>query len=282
MDKAKTFVFNLEWVEVLKDYPAEVRYEVYDAIMWYAASGTLPELKPLAKMAFSFIKKEMDYNRSRYDTMVERRREAGKLGGRPRKPQGCDENQLTPEKPQGSDKNQMVSEKPQGYDKNQMVLKKPYNDNVNDNVNDNIEKEKVKKKIGGMPPEIKDMFVTFYKSYHGTKNGLDRTLRDFIKKHPDYVELIPRLMPALEAELEWRKMAGAAGMFVPEPKNLNTWLNQECWDQVLQEITPKPQRNATTTPLQSDADARRAECLESIALDLAGYNDIEPDITGLL
>ncbi|MDE6437229.1 MAG: hypothetical protein K2K69_06960, partial [Muribaculaceae bacterium] len=80
MDKAKTFVFNLEWVEVLKDYPAEVRYEVYDAIMWYAASGTLPELKPLAKMAFSFIKKEMDYNRSRYDTIVERRREAGRRG----------------------------------------------------------------------------------------------------------------------------------------------------------------------------------------------------------
>ena len=133
-----------------------------------------------------------------------------------------------------------------------------------------------------MPPEIKDMFVTFYKSYHGTKNGLDRTLRDFIKKNPDYVELIPRLMPALEAELEWRKMAGAAGMFVPEPKNLNTWLNQECWDQVLQEITPKPQRNATTTPLQSDADARRAECLESIALDLAGYNDIEPDVADRL
>lgn len=59
----KTFVFNFEWYEILKDYPAEIRLEVYEAVIVYAASGTLPELKPLSRMAFSFIKKEIDcYN----------------------------------------------------------------------------------------------------------------------------------------------------------------------------------------------------------------------------
>ena len=72
----KSFVFNIEWQEVLMDYPAEVRYEVYDAIIGYAASGTLPELKPLAKMAFSFIKKEMDYNAGRYNEIAEKRKSA--------------------------------------------------------------------------------------------------------------------------------------------------------------------------------------------------------------
>lgn len=38
------------------DYPPEVRLEVYDAVIEYAESGTLSELRPLAKMAFSFIK----------------------------------------------------------------------------------------------------------------------------------------------------------------------------------------------------------------------------------
>lgn len=57
----KTFLFNTEWKEVLMEYPAEVRLEVYEAAIDYAASGTLSELKPLAKMAFSFIKKEIDY-----------------------------------------------------------------------------------------------------------------------------------------------------------------------------------------------------------------------------
>ena len=46
--KRKSFVFNIEWQEVLMDYPPEVRLEVYDAIIEYVASGTLSELKPLA------------------------------------------------------------------------------------------------------------------------------------------------------------------------------------------------------------------------------------------
>lgn len=76
----KSFVFNCEWAEVLADYPAEVRLEVYEAVIRYAASGTLTELRPLAKMAFSFIKKEIDYNNQRYDEIVEKRSAAGRKG----------------------------------------------------------------------------------------------------------------------------------------------------------------------------------------------------------
>ncbi len=78
MEKKKSFIFNVEWAEVLTDYPAEVRLEVYDAIIRYAASGTLSELKPLAKMAFSFAKREIDYNNERYTDIVQKRSEAGK------------------------------------------------------------------------------------------------------------------------------------------------------------------------------------------------------------
>lgn len=78
MGDNNTFIFNLKWYEVLLDYPVEVRLEVYEAIMRYASSGTVPDLKPLANMAFSFIRKEMDYNRSRYESTVEKRREAGR------------------------------------------------------------------------------------------------------------------------------------------------------------------------------------------------------------
>ena len=76
--KKRSFVFNIEWQEVLKEYPPEVRLEVYDAIIEYVASGTLSELKPLSKMAFSFIKKEIDYNNDRYDEIVSKRKEAGR------------------------------------------------------------------------------------------------------------------------------------------------------------------------------------------------------------
>lgn len=80
----KSFVFNIDWYEVLKDYPPEVRLEVYEAVIKYAASGTLSELKPLSNMAFSFIKKEIDFNNERWTETVEKRREAGRAGAESR------------------------------------------------------------------------------------------------------------------------------------------------------------------------------------------------------
>ena len=76
----KSFIFNCDWQEVLMEYPAEVRLEVYDAIVEYVASGRLSELKPLAKMAFSFIRKEVDSNNAKYEDTVRKRSEAGKKG----------------------------------------------------------------------------------------------------------------------------------------------------------------------------------------------------------
>lgn len=75
--KKKSFIFNVEWQEILLGYPSEVRLEVYDAIIEYVASGTILELKPMAKMAFSFIKKEIDYNTCKYNDIVAKRSEAG-------------------------------------------------------------------------------------------------------------------------------------------------------------------------------------------------------------
>ena len=75
-----SFVFRISWQEVLMDYPPEVRLEVYDAIIAYAASGTLTELKPLAKMAFSFIKRDIDIAAEKYQEVVEKKAEAGRKG----------------------------------------------------------------------------------------------------------------------------------------------------------------------------------------------------------
>ena len=77
----KSFLFNIEWVEVLDGYPKEVRHEVLDGVLEYMRSGKIIEMKPLAKMAFSFIKRELDYNNERYESMVSKRSEAGRKGG---------------------------------------------------------------------------------------------------------------------------------------------------------------------------------------------------------
>ena len=77
----RSFLFNIEWVEVLDGYPKEVRHEVLDGVLEYMRSGKIIEMKPLAKMAFSFIKRELDYNNERYESMVSKRSEAGRKGG---------------------------------------------------------------------------------------------------------------------------------------------------------------------------------------------------------
>lgn len=85
--RKSTFLFNTEWGEVLMDFGAEVKLEVYEAIIRYAASGTVGELKPQAKMAFAFIKREMDFNARQYQQAVEKRREAGQKGGKAKQSQ---------------------------------------------------------------------------------------------------------------------------------------------------------------------------------------------------
>lgn len=78
--KKNSFVFFFSWRDALSECPEEVRLEVYESVIEYAQSGTLPKLKPMAQMAFNFIKVEIDRNNEKYDEIVEKRRAAGKVG----------------------------------------------------------------------------------------------------------------------------------------------------------------------------------------------------------
>lgn len=62
----------------------EVRLEVYDAIIEYAKSGTLTDLKPIAQTAFSFIKKKIDEDNMTAAELRRKRSEGGRKGMRNR------------------------------------------------------------------------------------------------------------------------------------------------------------------------------------------------------
>lgn len=134
MDKTrKQFLFNLEWVEVLMGYPKEVRYEVYDAIMRYVQSGEISELKPTAKMAFSFIKKEIDYNDEKYQSVCEKNKANGKKGGRPKKDDKTQKSERFSEKRSVLEK----PKKPNGFSVFKNEKNTPLYDNDNDIKSDN-------------------------------------------------------------------------------------------------------------------------------------------------
>lgn len=54
--------------------PDAVRLEIYEAIIEYGTSGTIPTLKPTAMMAFNFTKMAIDRDRERYEERSEKAR----------------------------------------------------------------------------------------------------------------------------------------------------------------------------------------------------------------
>lgn len=73
-------------------------------------------------------------------------------------------------------------------------------------------------------------FDVFRKKYPGSKRGNDTEYENFCKKHKDWRTVLPLLLTAVTNQSAWRVEMSSAGMFVPEWKNLQTWINQRCWE----------------------------------------------------
>ena len=67
-----SFVFRKEWRDAISGFSDDVRLEIYEAIIEYGITGEIRQLKPLAKMAFNFVKTELDKDKQKYEAMCER------------------------------------------------------------------------------------------------------------------------------------------------------------------------------------------------------------------
>lgn len=151
--KRETFLFYADWLNVIRDLPSEVQLEIYQAITEYAINGNLIELKPLAKVAFGFVKQTIDRDTQKYISISEKRSEAGKRGGRPLK-----DNEL--EESNEKQKKQLLSEKSKKSNC-------PLNDN--DNVNDDD------KDTSAITDEKK-----YYSSDNGVIKSISELKRDYL------------------------------------------------------------------------------------------------------
>ena len=59
MDR-QSFTFKKAWRDAISELPEKVRAEVYVAIIEYGLTGEAPQLKSMARMAFAFVKSEID------------------------------------------------------------------------------------------------------------------------------------------------------------------------------------------------------------------------------
>lgn len=136
-------MFYKEWMDAIGDLPDDIRLEIYESVIVYATTGDIGGLKSMAKIAFNFIKADIDRDIERYVAMVEKNKENGARGGRPVK------NPKEPKKPTGLSG---FSEKP----------KKADNDNDND---DDLRKKRIKKEAATTdvvtPPPVNSRFGEF-------------------------------------------------------------------------------------------------------------------------
>lgn len=206
----KSFVFYDSWFEAIKNLPRDVQGDVLTAIVEYGLYGeTTGQLKPITKAMLAMVKAQIDINNKKYEN--------GKLGG---SKNGVSNN---PSGRKGKNKN--TEELPKNY---QETTKELPNVNVNDNVNDNH-----KERLSNDNPknDLSECFDFFRKIYPGTKRGLITEFENFKKKHKDWKDVLPLLLPAIKKEIAWHEEKQRKKEFCPEYKMLQTWINKRCWEQ---------------------------------------------------
>lgn len=117
--KKDSFVLYTDYLQHIRLLSSEEKGVLFEAILLYAAGEEIPFLSPAAEMAFSFIRSKMDADAERYEKTCKARKEAGKLGGRP--------------KASDYSENQDKAKKANGFLDNQSKAKKPDNEHDHDN-----------------------------------------------------------------------------------------------------------------------------------------------------
>ncbi len=87
-----SFILRNEYLDIFEDLSDKQAGVLIKTVYRYAVNGKKPEgLNDEAlKMAFKFIKKDIDYDTAKYNELCEKRAEAGKSGGRPKKQMVCE------------------------------------------------------------------------------------------------------------------------------------------------------------------------------------------------
>ena len=125
-DEHGSFIMYTESWSGIQLLSREQRGDLLTALMAFngADDCEMPEMDQATACIFAMLRPRLEANRKKYQETVEKRKEGGKLGGRPSsKPQGSEKNLKV------SEKTSRFSEKPQGSEKNPVSVSDPVSDN---------------------------------------------------------------------------------------------------------------------------------------------------------
>ena len=121
-ERKKSVILYTEWAQPLKTLSLEDKGRIFDAILSYSETGETPHFdSAAAEMSFSFIRLRLDENAQKWADVRQKRREAGRLGGKQRQAN------------QANQANATFAKQNKQSQANQAV-----NVNVNANVNGNV------------------------------------------------------------------------------------------------------------------------------------------------
>lgn len=197
MEKA-SFLIYLDYQEQFELLTDEQAGRLIKAIIKYEKQGEIIELDGTTKMAFSFIKAQLDRDREKYQAKCKKNKENGAKGGRPRKNQ------------KDISKTEWLNQKP----------KKPDKDKEKDKDKENDNKEDTEEIL-----DWEEQFDKFYSKYPKKVKKQD-VKRWFMKNKPSS-ELFSSMMNSLEQFRGCKDWLKDDGQYIPYP---STWLNQKRWE----------------------------------------------------
>lgn len=112
--------------------------------------------------------------------------------------------------------------------------------------------------------EKQKQFDFFRVRYGGTKRGNKTEFENFRKKHKDWQDVLPLLLPAVENQIRERTLK-KSNEFMPQWKNLQTWINQRCWEEEVEIKLENPvtkEKIHTALEIYNKWEKRRAETID--------------------
>ena len=202
-----SFIFYKGWREAIKDLPDDVRLEIYESIIEYATTGNLRGLKPMANIAFNFIKIDIDRDTEKYMSIVERNKSNGTKGGRPKSD--------NPEKPK-------EPIKPSGLSGNPKEPKKADNDNVYDNeyVGDNDPNPKKKEISPNGEPKKDELSLSLLSEkvdYNGLMEYYNCTFKDKLQQIKSMTDIRKKAVKARIAQYGKESIRTAFNLILQSP-----------------------------------------------------------------
>lgn len=165
-----SFVIYHNYRETLEDLTDEQVGILMRAIFDYEIDGIEPTFDGELKIAFKFIKKDLDFNSSKYESICERNRTNGAKGGRPKNPKnpnGFSKTQDNPEKPKKADNdNDNEYDNEYEYDNDNILVSKKERKEENNNISYiiNARTRETYDEIFesfGVEPVLKDVLIEF-------------------------------------------------------------------------------------------------------------------------